>query len=222
MKKTKTFLTTLSGIVPIWICTALGIIFIAFMGCEDATTMMKPVVSKEPADTTPPTTVGEVKDPAVLDEPPEPTPPADMTPPTVVEVAWYSNWQLTQPITDDVQPGNTIYTVVVFSEPMLHAVADNASARPALSIVIDGMATPYRMLTHGVTFQSGEAKPNKSGTDDFVCKYTIPADTSGTIALRVGGTTADLAGNTIADDSEYVASFVVAEAGINHHAATWL
>ena len=183
--------------------------------------IMKPVVS-EPTDTTPPTTNGEVKEPEEPSEPTkptkpvepaepteEPTPPADTTPPTVVEVAWYSDWQLMQAITDDVQPGDTIYAVVEFSEAMLHTVADDKSARPALSIVLDDVATQLRMLKHHAALESGEVKPNKSGTDDFVCKYTIPADASGTIALRVGGATADLAGNTVATVSEHLAPFVV-------------
>ena len=194
--------------------------------------IMKPVVS-EPTDTTPPTTNGEVKEPEEPSEPTkptkpvepaepteEPTLPADTTPPTVVEVAWYSDWQLMQAIVDDVQPGDTIYAVVEFSEAMLHTVADDKSARPALSIVVDDVATPLRMLKHHTALESGEVKPNKSGTDDFVCKYTIPADASGTIALRVGGATADLAGNTVATVLEHLAPFVVSEPAVEPTAQT--
>ena len=190
--------------------------------------MMKPVVDAvtEPTDTTePPTIVGEVKqpeepateqpteptEPTVVEEPTEPT---DTTPPTVVEVGWYSDSQLTEVITDDVQPGDTLYTKVVFSEPMQHTVADDNTARPALSVVIDGVATRYRMVAHGASgnaFASGSAKPLHSDTHNFICKYTIPTDVSGTVALRIGGATADMAGNTIAEVSEYVPSFVVAE-----------
>ena len=194
--------------------------------------IMKPVVS-EPTDTTPPTTNGEVKEPEEPSEPTkptkpvepaepteEPTPPVDTTPPTVVEVAWYSDWQLMQAITDDVQSGDTIYAVVEFSEAMLHTVADDKSARPALSIVLDDVATQLRMLKHHATLESGEAKPNKSGTDDFVCKYTIPADARGTIALRVNAMTADLAGNTVAEVSEHLAPFVVSEPAVEPTAQT--
>ena len=45
----------------------------------------------------------------------------------------------------------------------------------------------------------------------FVCRYTIPADAVGTIALQVGGATADLAGNTVTEVTEYIAPFVVVD-----------
>ena len=170
--------------------------------------MMAPVIT-EPADT-PPVTMGEVKEP---EEKPatEPKVPADTTPPTVVEVAWYSDWQMTKVLTMDstVRPGDTIYTVVSFSEPVVHTVADDSTARPALLIVTDGMEEQYRMLQHKVRFKSGEAKPLRDGTDTYLCKYTIPADTVGTITLRVDNT-ADLAGNT-AEMSEHIAPFVLPE-----------
>ena len=207
----------------------LGIVLGAitlFIGCPEAEQMVGPVV-----DTTEPGTNGEVKpeetpvteptepteqpEPTTEpEEPSQPTPPADTTPPTVVEVAWYSDWQLTEAITDDVRSGDTIYTIVVFSEAMLHTIADDASARPALSIMVDGIATRYRMAAHGASgnaFASGSAKPLGGGTDDYLCKYTIPADASGTLALHVGNATADLAGNIVAEISEHLAPFVVAK-----------
>lgn len=177
---------------------------------------MKPVVN-EPADTEPvapadePVVMGEVKP-----EPPaeEPTPPADTTPPTVTEVAWYHDWQMTEPVVDDIRPGDTIYTVVTFSEAMQHTVAGDGTARPALFIVVDGVETRYRMAAHGASgedFTSGTAKPLHGGTDDYLCKYTIPADTVGTIALRVEAESADVAGNMVAEESEYAAPFAVAK-----------
>lgn len=198
--------------------------------------MMQPVVS-EPADTTPPVTVGEVKEPE--DKPTEPTEeteedstedpvelaeeeptepveevkePEDTTPPTIIEVAWYRDWQMTQSLTADsvVHPGDTIYTTVVFSEPVKHTVADDDTARPALSIVVDGMEEQYAMLPHGVRFQSGEAKPLQGGTDDYLCKYTIPTGIVGTLALRIGSTTTDIAGNA-AETSVHTAPFTITE-----------
>ena len=186
-------------------------------GCPEAQQMMKPVVT-EPEDTTPPVTVGEVKKPEETpttesEKPAEPTVPADTTPPTVIEVGWYRDWQMIEPLTADstVHPGDTVYTVVVFSEPVVHTVAEDKTARPALSIVIDGMEEQYKMLPHGVGFKSGEAKPLRGGTDDYLCKYTIPADAVGTLTLRVGGATADMAGNTVTEASEHVAPFVIPE-----------
>ena len=205
----------------------LGIVLGAitfFTGCPEAEQMVGPVVGTAE----PPTTVGEVKEPVVepAEEPtkpeeppvveqptePEPTPPADTTPPTVAAVEWYRDWQLTEAIVDDVRPGDTIYTIVAFSEPMLYTVADDGTARPALSIVIGGVATRYRILAHGTdgnAFASGTAKPFHDGTNDFLCRYTVPVDAVGTIALRVEAETADLAGNTVSDTSEHIAMFMV-------------
>ena len=216
----------------------LGIVLVAFIvgvvGCDEAQNMMQPVVS-EPADTTPPTMVGEVKEepeetPATEpeeepaeepeqeetptpepEEPTDPTPPADTTPPTVVEVGWYSDEQMTQALTMDstVHPEDTVYTVVTFSEPVVHVVADDNTARPALFIVADGMATRYEVVPHGADLKTGEAQPIHGDTDEYLCKYTIPAGTVGTVALQVGSGTADTAGNRVAEVSEHIAPFVV-------------
>ena len=125
----------------------LGIVLVAFIvgvvGCLETQQMMKPVVT-EPADTV---LVGEMKEepeekPAESEvteqeetSAAEQTPPADTTPPTVVEVAWYADQQLTEALTTDseVQSGNTVYTVVTFSEPMMHIVADDEAVLPYTS-----------------------------------------------------------------------------------------
>ena len=94
MNKTKTFITTIGGIVPILTCTVIGIIFIiGLTGCPEAEQMMKPVISDEAKDTEPPTTVGEVKEPEKPTEPTEkptepevverPTEPEEPTPPAL-------------------------------------------------------------------------------------------------------------------------------------------
>lgn len=200
----------------------LFFILLVFTGCDEAGTMMKPVVADDPADIAPTTTVGEVKQPEpeeteVTDpEPttPEPTEPTDTEPPTVTGVAFYSDWQLTEEITAaSVHPGDTVYTKVVFSEPVQHIVADDETARPALSFVLDGQATRYTIAAHGASgkdFLSGVCKPFGSGVDDYLCKVVIPADTTGTFALQVEAETADPADNTAAE-SLHIASFTVAE-----------
>ena len=211
----------------------LGIVLVAFIvgvvGCPETQQMMKPIVT-EPADTV---VVGEVKEdpeekpaepemveqeetPATeqpTEEATDPTPPADTTPPAVVEVAWYSDSQRTEPLTADsmVRPGDTVYTVVVFSESVRHVVADDNTSRPALLIIVDGKTRRYRMLPHGADLQSGEAKPLHGDTTDYLCKYTIPADTVGTLALRVGSATADNTGNTVTKALEHIAPFTVTE-----------
>ncbi|MDE0012130.1 MAG: hypothetical protein OXU36_13360, partial [Candidatus Poribacteria bacterium] len=51
--------------------------------------------------------------------PAAPPAPTDGTP-FVKEVGYYRDWKLTQPLTGTIPPGATIYTKVVFSEPMQH------------------------------------------------------------------------------------------------------
>ena len=215
----------------------LGIVLVAFIvgvvGCPETQQMMKPVVDEvtEPKDTTPPpVTVGGMKqdeEPSEPDDGPEPEEPSevveepgestepktpeDTTPPTVVEVAWYGDSQRTEPLTADstVRPGDTVYTVVVFSESVRHVVADDNTSRPALLIIVDGKTRRYRMLPHEADIQSGEAKPLHGDDTDYLCQYTIPADTVGTLALRVGGSTADKARNRVTEASDHIAPFMV-------------
>ena len=233
----ESFFHTITVTVILVLC---GLMTFVLSGCPEAQNMMQPVVS-EPKDTEPPVVMGEVKKPedetatdpaeeptepveedeedAAEDAEEEPSEPAeevqepeDTRPPTILEVAWYRDWQMTQSLTADsvVHPGDTVYTVVVFSEPVIHTVADDDTARPALSIVVDGMEEQYAMLPHGVRFQSGDAKPLQGGTDDYLCKYTIPAGIVGTPALRIGSTTTDIAGNA-AETSVHTAPFTIPE-----------
>ena len=232
------------SVVTVVSLIALGILLMLLItGCDEGLQMAGPIMmepaeeeTSTDADPIPPTVVmGEMKsegddvdavDDATTDpsEPevvmPEPEEPRDTTPPTVVEVGWYHDWQMTKPVTDDVSPGDTIYAVVVFSEAMQHTVANDDSARPALSVVIDGMATRCRMLPHGVSFKSGEAKPLHDDTDRFICRYTVPEGISGTVALRIKSETADTAGNTVLDAEEHIAPFIVAEQEVRQEEPT--
>ena len=109
--------------------------------------------------------------------------------PSVSEVGYYSDWRLTKPLTERVSPGETIYTKVVFSQPMRHIASDAGNARPILSFLINRKATRYRIKPHGAraaNFQAGDCKPLGSGTDDYVCKYTVGANDAGTFTLKVG------------------------------------
>lgn len=215
----------------------LGIVLVAFIvgvvGCPETQQMMKPAVS-EPAET-PPAMVGDMKKPAEPEETPatdpekqepeetpaaeqpeepaDPTPPADTTRPTVVEVIWYGDQELTEVLTDTskVRPGDTVYTMIKFSELMVHTVADDNTARPALFAVIDGKTKRYRMLPSGTILQSGEAKSLGGNEAKYLCRYTIPTNEVGTIALRVGSATVSTAGNRVAEASVHTAPFVVTE-----------
>ena len=206
------------GMAVVGAAAVLLLGMLVLTGCPEAQNMMQPVVS-EPADTTPPAMVGEVKKPEETpatepEESAEPTPPADTTPPTVVEVAWYADQQLTEMLTTDseVHQGDTVYTVVRFSEPMLHTASEGRAARPSLYLITNGKLRQYRMLPHEVDLKSGEAKPLRDNTD-YLCKYTVPADMLGTIELRlrVGRASADTAGNEIAETLTYTAPFMVTE-----------
>ena len=223
------------AILAIW--TLLGVTFPVVTGCDVGMNMAEEVVGPKTEPDTPaqlePTTTGEIKQPEETTpgeteepdkpddesaeaekEPDEPTLPADTPSPTVVKVAWYSDQGLTRPIKDDIHPGDTIYTLVVFSEPMQHVVANDKTARPALSIVIDGTATRYRIRPHEAGIRSGEARPFDENTFDYLCRYKVPENVSGAIALRVDKTTANLAGTTIAEVSEHIAPFMITEAMI--------
>ena len=123
-------------------------------------------------------------------------------PPEVTEVSYYSDARLTKPLTGTIKPGKTIYTKVVFSEPMKHTASDEKNARPILSFLIDGKATRYRIKPHrtsGKNFQSGDCKPLGNGTDDYICKYTVQADDAGMFSLKVGKFSMDSNGNTLAN-----------------------
>ena len=146
-------------------------------------------------------TVGKMKKPEHTDAPAAPQMPG-MGTPSVTEVGYYRDAKLTKPLTGTVKQGKTIYTKVVFSEPMKHIASDEKNARPILSFVIDGKATRYRVKPHkasGENFQSDDGKPLGKGTDDYICKYTVQSDDAGTFTLKVGKSSMDADGNTLAN-----------------------
>ena len=127
-------------------------------------------------------------------------PPTDGTP-FVRSVTYYTDWKLTEPITGTVSPGTTFFTKIVFSEPMTFNVADDKTARPILYYQIDGKRTRYRVAAHGArgeAFESGDAKSKGSGTQTFVCKYTVPAEMTGTFKTAIGKLSTDKDGNSLA------------------------
>ena len=170
------------------IITVLFITFLIATGCDEAG-MMKPVV---PVDTgtepTEPTTNGEVKQP---EEPTEPVEPEPTPEPTVTEVGWYSEWELKQSV-NNAQAGDTLYIKVVFSAAVEHIVADDATARPAIVLIVNDMATQFHVVASGASLQNGDCKPLKSGTDDYICRYTVPIGAADTLTLQVNGTTVSM------------------------------
>ena len=132
--------------------------------------------------------------------PAAPPAPTDGTP-FVKEVGYYRDWKLTQPLTGTILPGTTIYTKVVFSEPMQHTPATDTTARPILYYRINQQRTRYRIAAHGARgqdFVSGDGKPRGTSTQTFICKYTVHPDDTGTFRLEVGKRSTDRQGNPLA------------------------
>lgn len=145
--------------------------------------------------------LGEMKSPVMTGAPAAPQMPGIRTP-TVTEVGYYSDSQLTEPLTGTVQAGTTIFTKVVFSESMRQHVSNTGKALPILFYVIGEKETRYRIKPHDATgenFQSGDSKPLDAGTDDYICKYRVEANDNGLFTLKVGKSSVDTDGNKLAD-----------------------
>ena len=216
---------------------ALAILFSSTVGCdEEMNTLTKPVIdevltddnkvpvitmageTKQEQEAVPsePVTEKPIEEPtgaAELEDTTEPEPPADITPPTVVEIAWYGDHALVEPIPDAVYPGDPVYVKVVFSEPVEQVVADDATARPVLFITTDAGDIRYRVRAHYVrarTLESGDCKPLSKGAAAYLCKYTVSEKDFGTVALKIGGAIADETGDMVTE-LPYTAPFVVEE-----------
>lgn len=124
--------------------------------------------------------------------------------PFVKEVAFYRDWQLTKPIIEPVSVGTRVFIHVVFSESMRHVVSDGKEARPVLYHRRAGKEEAlvrFRMAERnagGNDFVAGDAKPFRTGTEDYVCKYRVlPEDAGKGIAIMVGKQSVDLEGNPL-------------------------
>ncbi len=162
----------------------------AFIGCGE---------TEETVETNEnPVTMGSLK---WQEEVPAAPQAPDATVPYVKSVEYFSDWKLTKPLIGRATHGITIYTKVVFSKPMRHFVADDKSVRPILYYKIDKKLVRYRMAAHGARgedFASGDAKPLHGGTDDYICKYVVPADVTGAFTLAVGKFSLDISGKKLA------------------------
>ena len=169
----------------------------AILGCGETEDPLQPLDSTDKHFST----IAETKIPPVASVAAAPAAPATDGTPSVTSVGYYTDWKLTKPLTGTVAPGTTFYTKIVFSEPMAFTAADDNTARPILYYQIEGQRTRYRIAKHGASgadFQSGDAKPKGSGTQTFVCKYTVPAETTGTFKTAVGKLSTDTEGNPLA------------------------
>lgn len=168
--------------------------FLTILGCSSGEDLEPSVEELEN-----PLLLGDLKQPM------EAGPAAPQAPktgaPQVTEVGYYSNSKLTKPLVGTIRPGTTIFTKVVFSKPMQHLAADDKTARPILYYQINGKRTRYRIAkrgARGADFVSGDAKPFRSGTDGYICKFKVPKNVTGKFTLAVGKQSADKEGNTLA------------------------
>ena len=119
--------------------------------------------------------------------------------PTVKSVGYYSDWQLTKPLTGFVPEGKTIFIKVEFSEGMKLVVADEKRSRPILYYRIGGKLTRFNIAdfgTKGEDFVSGDAKPIKTKAS-FICKYVVQPKDTGEFVFAVGKWSVDLQGNSL-------------------------
>ena len=167
------------------------------LGCGDTEDPLQPLDATDKYFST----IAETKIPPFTGAPAAPQAPATDGIPAVTSVSYYADWKLTKPITGTIAPGTTLFTQIVFSEPMTFKAAADKTARPILYYRIDGKLTRYRIAKHGASgeaFQSGDAKPRGKGTHTFLCKYTLPDTATGTFTTAVGKLNTDKQGNTLA------------------------
>lgn len=177
---------------------AIGILIVTIIGCGE--TEEETITADLTGDTaTAVSTIGEMK---VLPDAAPGAPsavPTDGTP-YVKSVGYYSDWQLTEKLSGAVAQGKTIFVKIVFSEPMQFKPADDNAARPILYYRVGKEQSRFKAAKHGASgedFTSGDAKPLQGGTDDYVCKYIVPADASGNFRVEIGKFNADLDGNNL-------------------------
>ena len=79
-------------------------------------------------------------------------------------------------------------------------VSDTITARPVISYALAGTDTQYDIIASG-TPATGDCVESGSGASDgkqYTCRYTVASGNSGSFGVKVGTSTADPAGNTLA------------------------
>ncbi len=110
----------------------------------------------------------------------------------VLEVSYYLDADLTIPLfkSDKVGVGESVYSKVVFSEPVPVVVANDSSARPVIYHSDDVpypdesgdrlfANTQYHIKPHDAVLQSGEAKPYQGSNTTFICRYVVLTEDAG-------------------------------------------
>ena len=179
--------TSLIRIAFVAVICAVGILI---TGCGEETE--NPIGAEGAAGT-----VGTLKVPDTAPGAPPLLVPAGT--PTVTAVGYYSNWQLTKPLTGFVPAGKTIFIKVEFSENMKVVVADEKHARPILYYRIGGKLIRFKIADFGAKgedFVSGDAKPMQTKAS-FICKYVVQPKDQGEFVFAVGKWSIDLEGNIL-------------------------
>ena len=102
-------------------------------------------------------------------------------PPAAVDsITYYRDPDLTEPFTDSVLAGETIYTRVALTKPVPVVIADDASARPQLLAFIGPKWLQFRIKPRGTDLQDGDAKLYQNTDHIFVCKYVTQTIDVGT------------------------------------------
>ena len=124
----------------------------------------------------------------------------DTTPPEVVSVSYYADEALTEPLTDTVHPGDTIYTKIVFSEQVRVTVADNNAGHPVLYHRWGRDLIRFRIVPRGTGGEhaaSGTAMPIGDGSA-YLGTYTVAdSDLDQQFTVAVGKHSTDLQGNRL-------------------------
>ena len=170
-------------------CVVFSIVVITLFGCGDRDDLLKPTEEN-------PVTMASLKRTEAVAA----APVAPQSGFHIKEVGYYADWKLTKPLRGNVTPRTTFFVKVVFSEPIQFKPADDASARPILYYRINTDRFRYRIAKHGAggeDFVSGDAKPLHSGTDDYICKFTVPQDATGRFRVEVGKLNANKDGTTL-------------------------
>ena len=127
----------------------------------------------------------------------------DPTAPTVSSsnTGYYSDSSLGTELSGSVNAGTDIYTKVTFSEVIGKTVSDTSTARPVISYSLAGTDTQYDIIASG-TPASGDCVESGTGNADgkqYSCRYTVASGNTGSFGVKVGTSTADPAGNALAN-----------------------
>ena len=134
-------------------------------------------MTPEVAETVEATTIDMSIEPPVESE--------EMLPPVVMEIGYYSDWDLTEPLDEGtILAGETVFTEIIFSDEVPYNPADHSSARPNIRYVIGGGTRQFDILRRGSTIRDGDCQPIE-GTKVFRCQVDIPSGASGEFSVYV-------------------------------------